>query len=81
MNLDMPESTRRFIDDRDRATMLEYPYMYRGLWSRLALDASRLDDLITWCRANVGEGQFTWESLTFFFKREEDMMLFAMRWS
>ena len=80
MNLDMPDDTRHFINDWDRRIMQDHPYRYAGLWesNRRAMP---LDNVIAWCRENFGEDQFTWKGMTFFFKREQDMVLFALRWS
>ena len=41
-------------------------------------------DVSTWCRENIGEFNkdwFTWTGRRYWFKREEDAVLFALRWA
>lgn len=37
-------------------------------------------DIMQWCNQMVGEDHYTWTGYTMWFEREEDAVMFALRW-
>lgn len=68
------------INDWDKAIMETYPYRYADLWSNIS-NFSMLDEMVNWSKLNIGQEEFTWKNITFFFKHKDDMILFMMRWA
>jgi hypothetical protein len=67
------------ITDWDRAIMDVYPHRFAPLWSSRE-NWESFDAMIDWTRQNVEREDFTWKSMTFFFKHEEDAIMFKLRW-
>ncbi len=64
------------LSEWDRRIMLSMPHV---------ADLARYRDFdaaIAWSSANIADpDSYTWKSYRFFFRNEEDYMLFTMRWS
>ena len=67
------------INDWDKAIMDVYPHRFASLWAHRG-NFELFDEIVDWAKQNFEPGTFTWKSLTFFFKRREDLALFVLRW-
>ena len=63
----------------DRAIMETYPYRFAPSWSDRG-NWAKFDEMIEWSKQNFKRDEFTWKSMTFFFKRKDDLTLFMLRW-